>query len=51
MTRAGFTPNSVKTGEEIVLDGLLAKQGTNICSTRVVKSKDGRTLLSQSEQR
>ena len=38
-------------GEEIVLEGLLAKQGSNICSTRVVKSKDGRTLLSQSEQR
>jgi hypothetical protein len=51
MTRAGFTPNSVKAGEEIVLDGLLAKQGSNICSTRVVKSKDGRTLLSQQEQR
>ncbi len=51
MTRAGFTPNSVKPGEEIVLVGLLAKQGANICSTRVVKSKDGRTLLSQSEQR
>jgi Family of unknown function (DUF6152) len=51
MTRAGFTPNSVKPGDEIVLDGLLAKAGPNICSTRVVKSKDGRTLLSQSEQR
>jgi hypothetical protein len=41
----------VKVGEEITLEGLLAKQGNNICSTRVVKSKDGRTLLSQSEQR
>lgn len=51
MTRAGFSPTSVKPGEEIVLEGLLAKQGDNICSTRVVKSKDGRTLLSQSEQR
>ena len=51
MTRAGFSPGSVKAGEEIVIEGLLAKQGNNICSTRVVKSKDGRTLLSQSEQR
>jgi hypothetical protein len=51
MTRAGFTRDSIKLGDEIVLDGLLSKQGTNICSTRVVKSKDGRTLLSQSEQR
>jgi hypothetical protein len=51
MTRAGFTPDSVKEGEEIVLDGLLAKKGMNICSTRVVKSKDGKTLLSQQESR
>jgi len=34
-----------------VLDGILARKGTSICSTRVVKSKDGRTVLSQSEQR
>jgi hypothetical protein len=51
MTRVGFTRDSVKEGEEIVLDGLLAKKGENICSARVVKSKDGRILLSQSEQR
>ena len=51
MTRVGFSRDSIKPGEEIVLDGLLAKKGTNICSTRVVKSKDGRTILSQSEQR
>jgi hypothetical protein len=51
MTRVGFTPDSVKEGEEITLNGLLAKKGTNICSTRVVKSKDGRTILSQQESR
>ncbi len=51
MSRVGFSPDSVKEGEEIVLDGILAKKGSNICSTRVVKSKDGRTILSQSEQR
>jgi hypothetical protein len=51
MTRVGFSRDSIKEGEEIVLDGILAKKGTNICSTRVVKSKDGRTILSQSEQR
>ena len=49
MTRAGFTQDSVKVGEEIVLDGILAKKGTNICSTRTVKGKDGRTVLSQTE--
>ena len=49
MNRAGFTQESVKVGEEIVLDGILAKKGTNICSTRTVKGKDGRTVLSQTE--
>ena len=51
MTRAGFNPDSVKTGDEVTLDGILAKDGSNTCSTRVVKSKDGRTLLSQTEAR
>jgi len=51
MSRVGFTPDALKEGDEIVLDGILARKGTNICSTRVVKSKDGRTVLSQSEQR
>jgi hypothetical protein len=51
MSRVGFTREALKEGDEIVLDGILAKKGANICSTRVVKSKDGRTILSQSEPR
>ena len=47
MTRAGFSQDSVKIGDEIVLDGILAKAGGNICSTRVVTDKDGNTLLRQ----
>src|SRR6185436_5085254 len=31
MTRVGFSPDSVKQGEEIVLDGILAKKGNNMC--------------------
>jgi len=49
MTRAGFTQDSVKVGDELVLDGILSKKGTNICSTRTVKGKDGHTVLSQTE--
>jgi len=49
MNRAGFTQESVKIGDEIVLDGILAKKASNICSTRTVKAKDGRTVLSQTE--
>jgi len=51
MSRAGFGPDAVKEGDEIMLDGLLAKDDSKTCSTRVVKSKDGRTLLSQQEAR
>lgn len=47
MTRAGFAPDSVKVGDEVVLDGSLAKDGSKTCSTRVVKDKTGKTLLQQ----
>jgi hypothetical protein len=47
MTRAGFTQDDVKEGDEISIDGILARDGSKTCSTRVVKAKDGRTLLSQ----
>ena len=47
MTRAGFSQEDVKAGDEIVLDGILARDGSKTVSTRVVKAKDGRTLLSQ----
>ncbi|MEP7351833.1 MAG: DUF6152 family protein [Acidobacteriota bacterium] len=50
MNRAGFTKKSAAIGEEITLDGLLAKDGSKTCSTRVVKSKDGRTLFSQADR-
>ena len=49
MTRAGFTQDSVKLGEEIVLDGILAKKGVNTCSTRTVRGQDGHVVLSQTE--
>ena len=51
MSRVGFSPDSVTVGQEIVLDGILAKKGANICSTRTVKGNDGRTILSQFEVR
>jgi hypothetical protein len=47
MTRAGFSKDDVKEGDEITLDGVLARDGSKTCSTRVVKAKDGRTVLSQ----
>ncbi len=47
MTRAGFTQDSVKVGDQIELDGSLAKDGSKTCSTRVVRDKAGTTLLRQ----
>lgn len=47
MTRAGFAPDSIKVGDEVVLDGSLAKDGSKTCSTRVVSDKAGTTLLRQ----
>jgi hypothetical protein len=50
MTRAGFNPESVKQGDEVVLNGVLAKDASKTCSTRDLKSKDGRIILSQTER-
>jgi hypothetical protein len=47
MTRAGFTNQSVKAGDTVVLDGILARDGSKTCSTRVVNDKDGTVLLRQ----
>jgi hypothetical protein len=47
MTRAGFFQDSLKIGDEIVLNGSLAKDGSKTCSTRVVSDKDGNVVLRQ----
>jgi Family of unknown function (DUF6152) len=48
MIRAGFGKKAASPGDEITLDGVLAKDGSKTCSTRVVKAKDGKILFSQS---
>lgn len=50
MIRAGFSRKSAAPGDEITLEGVLAKDGSKTCSTRVVKAKDGHILYSQSER-
>ena len=50
MTRAGFNPESVKQGDSVVLNGILAKDASKTCSTRDLKDKDGKTILSQTER-
>jgi hypothetical protein len=47
MTRAGFTNESVKAGDEVVIDGILARDGSKTCSTRVINDKEGNVVLRQ----
>jgi hypothetical protein len=47
MTRAGFAQDSIAIGDEIVLDGSLAKDGSKTCSTRTVTDKEGNVVLRQ----
>ena len=49
ISRQGWTQDAAKPGDELVVDGLLAKDGSNTCSSRNVKFKDGRNLWSQSQ--
>ena len=47
MSRSGWSKDSVKVGEELVIAGIMAKDGTNTVSSRNIKFKDGRTVFSQ----
>lgn len=50
MTRQGWTQDAAKAGDQLVVEGLRAKDGSNTCSSRNVRFKDGRVLWSQSER-
>ena len=43
LTRAGWKRTSLKAGDEIVISGYRAKDGTNTCNGRTVKLADGST--------
>jgi hypothetical protein len=46
--RNGWRKTAIKEGDEIVVVGNLAKNGTNTVNARSVKTPDGRTLLAGS---
>jgi hypothetical protein len=48
--RNGWRKDFIKPGEEIVVVGTLAKNGTNTANARTVKTPDGRTLLAGSSE-
>jgi hypothetical protein len=48
LTRNGWGPNSLKTGDQVQIEGVLAKDGSKTCNARMVKLPDGRTVFAGS---
>ena len=48
LTRNGWGPNSLKVGDAITIDGVLAKDGSKTCNARTVKMPDGRSVFAGS---
>lgn len=45
LMRNGWTRNSLKPGDQIVVEGFLAKDGTNLANARTVKTVAGQRLF------
>ena len=48
LIRMGWKRNTLKVGDQIVIDGYRAKDGTNTCNGRSVKLADGTKLFAGS---
>jgi hypothetical protein len=48
LTRNGWSKESLKIGDQVTVDGYLAKDGTKTCNARSVKLPDGRSVLAGS---
>ena len=48
LTRQGWTRNTFTLGEDIIIEGWQAKNGTNTCNARTWKLADGRVVLAGS---
>jgi hypothetical protein len=48
LTRNGWSKNSLKAGDQIIIDGYLAKDGSKTCNARLVKLPDGRNVFAGS---
>lgn len=48
--RNGWRKDAIKVGEEIVVSGTLAKNGSNSVNARSVRTPDGKTLLAGSSE-
>ncbi|MBI3403689.1 MAG: hypothetical protein HY048_19925 [Acidobacteria bacterium] len=48
LTRNGWSKNSLKGGDQIIVEGYLAKDGSKTCNMRLVKMPDGRDIFAGS---
>jgi hypothetical protein len=48
LTRQGWTKDSLKQGDQVVIDGYRAKDGSNTCNSSVVALADGKRLFAGS---
>ena len=48
LTRNGWTKDSLRMGDEITIDGALAKDGSKTCNARAVKLPGGRSVFAGS---
>ena len=48
LTRNGWSVNSLKTGDQVLIEGFLAKDGSRTCNARMVKLPDGRSVFAGS---
>jgi hypothetical protein len=48
LMRNGWTRNSLKPGDQIVVEGFLAKDGANLANARTVKTIEGKKLFAGS---
>ena len=45
LTRNGWSKDSLKSGDQVYVEGFQARDGSKTCNMRVVKLPDGRTVF------
>ena len=48
LTRNGWSKASLKSGDQVTIEGYMAKDGSKTCNMRAVKLPDGRTVFAGS---
>jgi hypothetical protein len=48
LSRQGWSRNTLKIGDQVTIEGFRAKNGSNTCNSRVVKTADGKRLFAGS---